>query len=167
MKKFDVHLYAVIRVKVPGVEAEEEVAAIKEAEGSVDLHHLLSSDLSKHLPSNFRSKSCMKLSGMPILEAGYPREYAEEIVSYLVDEIEESEQCMDCMERERGNCAGIRSVKEETWFGPDPEKDRGNPNPDKAKAEAFDLIMNKPEVLPVLLGIDPDLDELIAAKLKS
>ena len=40
--KYDVHIFAVVRVKVAGIDAESQIEAIHNAEGSVDLYTLFS-----------------------------------------------------------------------------------------------------------------------------
>jgi len=40
MKRYDVHIYPVVRVKVSGVEAESQVEAIRKAEEMTDFHRL-------------------------------------------------------------------------------------------------------------------------------
>jgi len=44
MKRYDVHIYPIVRVKVSGVEADNQVEAIKKAEQIIDLHSLLDRD---------------------------------------------------------------------------------------------------------------------------
>jgi hypothetical protein len=56
--KYDVHIYAVVRVKIEAVEADSQVAAIQEAQKGLDLE-----------------------------EAVRSGEYAEEITGFLVDEV--------------------------------------------------------------------------------
>jgi hypothetical protein len=63
MTKYDVHIYAVVRVCVKGVDAQDPLDAIKRAEESIDLHEVLDRD-------------CQ----------GCYTEYAEDVESYLVDE---------------------------------------------------------------------------------
>jgi hypothetical protein len=67
MKKFDVHLYTVVRVKVPNVEAASMKEAIDKAEGLVDLDRFF---------SGLRSANVKDMVSA---------EYADEIVHYLVD----------------------------------------------------------------------------------
>jgi hypothetical protein len=59
--KYDVHIYATVRVKVCGVEANSQKEAIKKAEAQTDLYETLG-------------------------ESGHGTEYAEEITGFLVDE---------------------------------------------------------------------------------
>lgn len=66
MPKYDVHLYAVVRVKVSGVEACSMENAIEKAEGATPLHQMF--------------------------DRG-DMEYAEEITHYLVD-VEGDEEYM-------------------------------------------------------------------------
>lgn len=61
---YDVHLFALVRVKVPGVEADSQRAAIEAAEKAIDLYQIASA----------------KIYGAECVE------YAEEIVEALVDE---------------------------------------------------------------------------------
>jgi phosphoribosylanthranilate isomerase len=63
--KYDVHIYATVRVKVCGVEAESQVEAIKNAEANTNLHELF--------PYKTQAD-------------GTETEYAEEVTGYLVDE---------------------------------------------------------------------------------
>ncbi len=65
MAKYNVHLYAVVRVDISNIEAESQQAAIRKAEEETDLHTLLDA-----------------------LEAV---EYGEEIIGYLVDEVGDDE----------------------------------------------------------------------------
>ena len=66
--KYNVHLYAVVRVKVPDVEAESQKEAIEKAEAQVDLY------------------STFDWEGLPINGGIVAFDYAEEIAYYLVDE---------------------------------------------------------------------------------
>ncbi len=66
MKKYKVHLFAVVRVPVK-VEAESQTQAIEKAEKETDLEFLF--------------KGCM----------GAPTEYADEVAYYLVDAQEDEE----------------------------------------------------------------------------
>jgi hypothetical protein len=43
MPKFDVHIYAGCRIKVPGVEADSPVEACRKAEKETDLYHVVRS----------------------------------------------------------------------------------------------------------------------------
>jgi len=61
MSKYDVHIYAVCRVKVPGVEADSQVEACRKAENQADLNHAI--------------------------RAGQA-EYVEEVHSFLADELD-------------------------------------------------------------------------------
>jgi hypothetical protein len=65
MPHFDVHLYAVVRLKVTGVEADSPQNAARKAERMVNLHDAV---------------------------AGGETEYAEEIEGFLVDLLDESGQ---------------------------------------------------------------------------
>jgi len=67
MNKYDVHIYAVTRVKVAGVEAARQKQAIVKAEKKVDLHSVLDGGA----------------FGLNIESI----EYAEEIVGFMVDEV--------------------------------------------------------------------------------
>lgn len=67
--KYDVHVYATVRVKVPGVEAPDQIEAIRRAEASLDLHEVLDGG-----------------SGAKALQSDLEVEHAEEIIGYLVDE---------------------------------------------------------------------------------
>jgi hypothetical protein len=58
--KYDVHIFAVVRVTVGSVEAQTQKAAIRKAVDSTDLYEIF---------------------------AGENTDYAEEITSYLVDEV--------------------------------------------------------------------------------
>jgi hypothetical protein len=66
--KYDVHIYAVVRVKVPGVEAESQTDAIEQAEEQVDFNAL------------FDSRRFSLYPGIECVE------YADETSGYLVDE---------------------------------------------------------------------------------
>ena len=66
-QKYNVHLYAVVRVKVVDVEASSQEEAIAKAEDSVLLGRILNHE--RGLPDNVECT-----------------EYAEEVVRYLVDE---------------------------------------------------------------------------------
>ena len=59
--KYDAHIYATVRVKVCGVEANSQKEAIKKAENQTDLYETLG-------------------------ESGHGTDYAEEITGFLVDE---------------------------------------------------------------------------------
>jgi hypothetical protein len=74
-------------------------------------------------------------------------EYAEEMSHYLVDPVPALAP---------GDLEGV-------WFGPGYE--RGDPNPDGRKAALFDKLMACGKVLPMLLGIDSELDKEIAGRL--
>jgi len=65
MSKYDVHIYAVVRVCVKGINAQDYLDAIKKVEESIDLHRVLDRDYVE----------CYT-------------EYAEDVESYLVDEYE-------------------------------------------------------------------------------
>lgn len=65
--RYDVHIFATVRVKVPDVEAETQEEAIKKAKESVDFESLLSNI------------------------GGYETESADEIGYYLVDEAGDKE----------------------------------------------------------------------------
>lgn len=65
MPKYDVHIFAVVRVKVPNVEASNRVQACKRAEDRVDFYGLLRQD---------HPQACVE-----------DMEYAEETSHYLVD----------------------------------------------------------------------------------
>lgn len=69
MKTYDVHLYAVVRMKVVGIEAESQVDAIRLAEKEVTYEQ--------------RETLFNHSGGMTKLEY---TEYAEEVIHYLVDE---------------------------------------------------------------------------------
>lgn len=58
MPKYDVHIFPVVRVRIAGVEAESQEAAIRKALASVNLEQV----------------------------ALHPDDYADDIVDYLVDE---------------------------------------------------------------------------------
>lgn len=70
--KYDVHIYAVVRVKVTGIEAESQTDAIPKAEEAVDLYRLF--DRNTHLP-----------------EAVAHVEYADENSYFLVDNQDDEE----------------------------------------------------------------------------
>ncbi len=61
---YDVHIFAVVRVKISGVEAESQMAAIRTAVDRADLDHRFD---------------------------GEATEYAEEITRYMVDEVGDTE----------------------------------------------------------------------------
>jgi hypothetical protein len=63
--KYNVHIYATVRVKVCGVEANSQVEAMKMAEVNTDLHELF--------PYKTQAD-------------GTETEYAEEVTGYLVDQ---------------------------------------------------------------------------------
>lgn len=66
-RKYDVHIFATIRVKIPDVEAESQEEAIKKAEESVDFENLL------------------------LNVGGHETESADEMGYYLVDEVGDKE----------------------------------------------------------------------------
>ena len=68
MPHYDVHIYAITRVKVARVEADSPQAAAREAERSVDLHQLV---------------------------AASRAEYAEDIEGFLVDALAEDGRRID------------------------------------------------------------------------
>jgi hypothetical protein len=67
--KYDVHIFAVVRVKVAGIGAESQTEAIVKAEDSVDLYRLF------HNPGAFSVEAA---------------EFADGISHYLVDEVGDS-----------------------------------------------------------------------------
>ncbi|MBI4446888.1 MAG: hypothetical protein HY645_13405 [Acidobacteria bacterium] len=73
MPKYDVHLYAVVRLKIPDIGAETQQEAMKKADELIapHLYDLLYAE-----------------KPIPIVEC---TEYAEEIDGYLVDEIGDEE----------------------------------------------------------------------------
>ena len=82
MAKYNVHLYAVVRVDISNVEAKSQQAALRKAEAETDLHTLL--------------------------DAPEAVEYGEEIIGYLVDEVgdvefRKSRNYNADGERQRGN----------------------------------------------------------------
>jgi len=76
--KYDVHIYATVRVKVCGVEADSQAEAIKKAEAQTDLYDTLG-------------------------EPGHGTEYAEEITGFLVDEDGDTEYHNTRYYDEKGN----------------------------------------------------------------
>lgn len=68
--KHDVHMFAVVRVKVAGIKAANQVEAIKVAGAMIDFHALF--------------ESC----ALPSVECV---EFAEEFSHYLVDEVDDLE----------------------------------------------------------------------------
>lgn len=98
--KHHVTIYAVVRVKVPDVEADSHQEAMRKAEASVDLHHLFESEQ----PTNWVEYTA----------------YAEQIHSWLVDEEgdEEYERSVaydengDPLEPPKGRC---KFCKIELW----------------------------------------------------
>jgi hypothetical protein len=71
--QFDVHIYAVVRVKVSGIEAESQQDAIKKAEDATDLHAMFRGDVDA-------------FSSYPV-----ESEYTEDVESFLVDEVGDAE----------------------------------------------------------------------------
>jgi hypothetical protein len=67
--KYDVHIFAVVRVKIAGVDAESQTEAIVNAEDSVDLYRLFEN------PGAFGVEAT---------------DFADEITHYLVDEVGDS-----------------------------------------------------------------------------
>ena len=67
--KYDVHIFAVVRVKVAGIVAESQTKAIQKAEDSVDLYRLFDN---------------------PRASAVEATEFADDITHYLVDEVGDS-----------------------------------------------------------------------------
>lgn len=72
MPKYTVHIYPIVRVTVPDVEAEDPVAAIKKAEAMVDMSHFFG-----------QVHTSASRPGTPVL---LPLEYADDVDGYLVDE---------------------------------------------------------------------------------
>ena len=70
--KYAVHIFAVVRVKVPDVEAESQADAIRKAEESTDLYGTLNWPIGRMCHVDARGVSEV--------------EYAEENLYYLVDE---------------------------------------------------------------------------------
>ena len=68
MPRFDVHIYAIARLKVACIEAESPQDAARKAERMVNLHHAV---------------------------AGGETEYAEEIEGFLVDLLDETGQWIE------------------------------------------------------------------------
>jgi hypothetical protein len=66
--KYDVYIYAIVRVKAAGVEASTQRQAIDKAEKSIDLHAL------------FNPRRYFLFSGVETVE------YADDIDGYLVEE---------------------------------------------------------------------------------
>ena len=64
--KYDVHIFAIVRVKVAGISAESQAEAIEKAEDSVDLYRLFDN------PGAFGVEAT---------------EFADGISHYLVDEV--------------------------------------------------------------------------------
>lgn len=120
MPAFNVHYFAVVRVKAPSIEAENAEEAIDRGKKTIPFHELFN----REDPDT---------------------EWAEEIAYHLVDPLDKNEQA---------------NYDESEWFGP--KKERGLAGVD----DLFYKILNQKEILPVLMGIDPVLDRLIADKLK-
>ena len=70
--KYAVHIFAVVRVKIPDVEAESQAEAIRKAEESTDLYGTLNWPIGRMCHVDARGVSEV--------------EYAEENLYYLVDE---------------------------------------------------------------------------------
>jgi hypothetical protein len=68
MPRFDVHIYAIARVKVASVNADSPIDAIRTAEAAVDLHQAIASG---------------------------DAAYADEIEGFLVDRLDDSEERME------------------------------------------------------------------------
>jgi len=64
--KYDVHIYTLVRVLVPGIEADDKTSAIEKAEERIDFHSL------------FRGRNP-------------ETDWAEEIMEYVVDERSDGE----------------------------------------------------------------------------
>jgi len=67
--KYDVHIFAIVRVKVARISAESQIEAIHKAEGSVDLYTLFNKPDSVNVETT---------------------EFADGISHYLVDEVGDS-----------------------------------------------------------------------------
>lgn len=81
MKTYTVHLFAVVRVKVLGVEAESQTAAIEHAEAAVDFNELFNR---YGLAGGYTTPPSTTLTVEHT-------EYADEVVAALVDEADDPE----------------------------------------------------------------------------
>jgi hypothetical protein len=73
MAKFNVHVYAIVRITVPGVEGENAIEAAKNAEKEID-----------GVEENGFYKMFQNINSK------YETAYAEEIESFLVDPLDEN-----------------------------------------------------------------------------
>lgn len=71
MAKYDVHIYAIARLKVAGIEADSPQDAVRKAEQQVDLYHAI---------------------------ANGEAEYAEDIEGFLVDVVNEAREQIEGQE---------------------------------------------------------------------
>lgn len=74
--KYHVHCFAVVRVRVPDIEAESQVDAIQKATAKVDWYRVLGDGYNITLPP-----------GQPVSD----QEFAEEFSHFLVDEADDLE----------------------------------------------------------------------------
>jgi len=77
-------------------------------------------------------------------------EYADEMSHFLVDTLDDK---------------GGATYKDSVWYGPEYEPNQ--PDPKGYKAEMLEAILARSEVLPILLGINEDLDKLISERLQN
>ena len=85
--KYDVHIYAIVRVRVGNVEAESQKDALVKAEELADLN------------SMFRSDGSHSKDGGPYIG---DVEYADDIDGFVVDEVGDKEYANSCMYDKHG-----------------------------------------------------------------
>lgn len=100
--KHDVHVFAIVRVKIENVEAESQTEAIDKAEKAVDFHRLLhQSDRSLAA----YSRDWYGTSGIAVTCV----EFAEECSHYLVDEAGDEEYARSKWYQSDGRTEGINA----------------------------------------------------------
>jgi len=136
MPFFNVHVFTTVRVKIEKVQAASMEEAIDTANESAHFHDIFDHD---------EHRSCNCPSG--------EREWAEDVQAnyYLVDPLKANGE----MER-----PGDVDYEGSAWYGPRKEKGIDSVQ------DLFYKILDKKELLPVLMGIDENLDKLIVQKLK-
>lgn len=100
--RYDVHLYPVVRVKVPGIEANSHGEAVKRARNRVDLDRLLS--LAIH-------------DGIHVLDI----EYAEDLAYYLIDEVGDANHARTTWYADLAHLKSLEGLKPLPLVNPSPE----------------------------------------------
>lgn len=100
--RYDVHLYPVVRVKVPDIEADSHREAVKRARNRVDLDRQLS--LTIH-------------DGIHVLDI----EYAEDLAYYLIDEVGGANHARSAWYADPAHLKSLEGLKPMPLVNPSPE----------------------------------------------